>query len=182
MVPNYSYPWYIQHSPHFTKVYDQLYDLVSMASPLGIGDAFNIKDMTGSALTRLGILWGLQGAPQYYNGLIYKIDKWSDVKVWSGHAEDIEGALYKNFILMHAYINGRQYNLQLIKEAIAMLLGDAEYTLSVDEEYMSFTINLSAAPDVLRVIQQLQSYDRHFIGKPSGISYTFNYIPMEQQG
>lgn len=182
MVPNYNYPWYMQHSPKFTKLYDDLYDIVAMASPLGIGDAFNIKNMTGSALTRLGILWGLQGAPTYYDGLIFKIDRWSQAKVWSGQVRDFENAVYRNFVLMHAYVNGRQYNLQLIKEAVDILLGDNPHTLTVDEGFMKFTINITAAPDVLRIIQELQSYDRHFIGKPSGISYEFNYIPMEQQG
>lgn len=182
MQQNFLYPWYIQHSPNFVKMYDELYDLVAMASPLGIGDAFDLTKMSGTALTRLGILWGLQGAPKYFDGLVFKIDRWSETKVWSGQIQDIDNNIYRNFIMMHAYINGRQYNLQLIKEAISILLGSNPYTLTVDEGYMTFTINLTASSDTLRVIQELQSYDRHFMGKPSGISYTFNYIPMEQQG
>lgn len=180
MTPSNDYPWYVQHEPKFAGLYDELFNIVSMASPLGVGDAFYIPNLQGQALVRMGLLWGLQGAPAFYNGLIYGVDKWSDLKVWSGQMEDLAGDVYKRFVMMHAYINGRQYNLQLIKDAISILMGNNPYTLTVDEGFMSFTINLSASPDALRIIQQLQSYDRHFMGKPSGISYTFNYIPRQQ--
>lgn len=177
MVPNYNYPWYIQHAPSFVKLYDRLFDIVSMATPLDVGYSFDLAKMGGDALFRLGILWGLQGAPKYYDGLIYKIDDWSDVKVWSGQARDIEGDIYRRFVTLHAYCNGRSFTLGLIGEAIAILMGDSEYKLTVDEDFMSFTINLEGDPETLRIIQEMQSYDPHFLGKPSGISYKFNYIP-----
>lgn len=175
-----SYPWYVQHSPKFVTLYNALFDIVAQASPLGLGDTFDLDKAFGAALRRLGVMWGLQGAPSYYDGLIYKVDNWSQEKVWGGQVRDVDATLYKNFIRMHMYCYGRQYNLQLISDALAILLSDFPYTVTVTEDFMNFTINLTAEPDTLRIIQQLQSYDRHFLGKPSGISYTFNYIPMEQ--
>lgn len=178
MVPNNNYPWYIQQYPEFVQLYNRLYDIVAQASPLDLQDMFDIDKMNGEPLFRLGILWGLQGAPKYYDGMIYKVDEWSDIKVWSGQAQDIEGKIYRNFVRLHIYCNGRPFTLGLIAEAIAFLMEGEEYKLSVDEGYMNFTINLEADKEVLRIIQELQSYDAHFLGKPAGISYKFNYKPI----
>lgn len=177
MVPQNNYPWYIQHSPSFVKMYDRMYDIVSQASPLEVGDYFNIEDRDGDALIRLGIMWGLHGAPKYYDGLIFKVDKWSDTKVWTGQVRDMEGEIYKRFVAVHEYCNGRPYTYDLIKTAIGILLEGFSYKLSIDEGVMSFTINLEADASILRIIQEMQSYDSHFLGKPAGISYKFNYIP-----
>lgn len=176
MQANYNYPWYIQKTPSFTKLYDALFDIASMATPLGAEDLMFPDKATGEALFRLGILWGLTGAPKYYDGLIYAVDNWSDTKTWSGQLKDVEGKLYKQFIKLHAFCNGRQFNLQLIKDAIAFLMEGKSYKLTVDEGFMSFTINIEGDASDLRILQEMQSYDRRFLGQPSGIQYSFNYI------
>lgn len=179
MIKNQNYPWYIQHNPQFVSVYDGLFELASNASPLGLGDLFNLDKVYGDALFRLGILWGLQGSEKYYDGLIYGIDNWSETKVWGGQVQSVNQQIYRNFVRLHAYCWGRNFNLQLIQDAFNILLAGYDFTVTVDEDLMKFTINLTARSDILRIVQQIQSYDPHFIGKPVGIAYTINYIPTQ---
>ena len=185
MYDNQNYPWYVQKSPTFKTIYDGLFPVVSAASPLGVGSSFDINTLTGVALYKFGNMMGLQGNPTYYDGLIYNIDKWSDVKVWSGHVKDIDAKIYKNFVRMKAFLQGQTngfeqgYSLTLLRDCIAIALDGFEYSITVDEGFMEFTININATSEVLKIFQELQAYDAHFLGKPTGIKYTFNYTATD---
>lgn len=179
MVPNYNFPWYIQDNPDFVGLYNALYDIACMASPLGIGDAFDLDKLSGNALSNLGALWGISGSFAYNEGLTYGVDDWSGGKTWGGNTGTISEDLYRNFLRMHIYINGRNFDLGLINDALAILLAGYKYTVTVDEGFMNFTINIIADSNTLAVIEQISAFDSRFLGKPSGISYKFNFIQTD---
>lgn len=180
MKATYSYPWYLQSSPVFGALYSGFSDVAEQMSPLGIGDFFNYLTVpAGQPLYALGKIWGLIGAPGFYDGLIYDIDKWSGDKVWTGELQTLDDMLYRNFLKMKMYIQGRPYSLILIQEALEVLLAGTEHTITVPEDVMSFEINISATQEVLTVIQEINAFDSTFLGKPAGISYRFNYTATD---
>lgn len=176
MYNNPNYPWYIQSSPVFTKLYDGLFPIVSAASPLELRQMFSVDQVTGAGLLNFGRLWGLRGVwGAQSDGLIYNIDEWSTDKVWTGQMKDLDAKIYRNFIKMKTYINGRQYNLQLIKEAVARLLDGFEYDMWVEEQFMHFIIHISGPSATMNLLYNMAQYDPHFLGKPTGVSYEFIY-------
>ena len=185
MYDNQNYPWYVQKSPVFKTLYDGVFPIVSAASPLGLADILDIDSLEGNSLYRFGNIIGLRGNPYFFDGLIYNVDKWSDVKVWTGKGAAINEQLYRNFVKMKAFLQARAsvflqgFSLILIKEAMDIILDGQNYKLSVDEGFMEFIINIEAEAEVIRVFRILQSYDRHFLGKPSGIKYIFNYTETD---
>ena len=177
MFDNQNYPWYAQQSGTIKTLYDGFFPIAVDMSPLGIGNAFDINTLEDIALFNFGTMFGMSTRPQYFDGLIYDIDQWSGTKVWSGHIEDFESHIYKNFIRMKAYIAGRPYSLNLLKEAFEILTdGLDQCSVWVEENYMSFIIHLDAPVEVTRLFMQLNSFDLHFMGKPSGISYSWDYV------
>ena len=175
-----SYPWYLQQSANFTALYNGLASVAQNISPLAIGDFFNYHTLpAGQPLYTLGKIWGLLGAPGFYDGLIYDIDNWSETKVWSGHLRDLDDILYRNFMQMKMYIQGKPYCLTLIHDALEMLLTGTEHVITVTEDLMSFQINISASSEVLRIVQEINSFDSTFLGKPTGVSYRFNYVAID---
>lgn len=181
MFDNQNYPWYIQQSPICKKLYDGFFPIVSYASPLALSDVFNVDQITGTGLLNFGRMWGLRGTwGGTTDGLIYNIDSWSTDRVWSGEMKDIDAQIYRNFIRMKAYINGRDYSLITLQEAMKILLSDVEFEMWVDEGFMTFTINVKADGLVLNRLYNLSQYDTHFLGKPTGISYKFNFINLNQ--
>lgn len=186
MYVSYSYPWYLQQSPVFTALYDGFAEVAQNISPLGIGDFFNYRTIPeGEPLYALGKIWGLLGSPGFYDGLIYDVDKWSETKVWTGSLKQLDDMLYRNFMQMKMFIQGRPFSLTLIKQALDILLNGTEYQVSVTEDTMSFIINITANTEVVRVVQELNSFDSTFLGKPVGISYRFEYTATdapEQEG
>lgn len=182
MFDNQNYPWYLQQRGNFKTIYDGMFPIVSMASPLGIEDAFNVDQLAGLGLLYFGQMWGLRGMwGAVTDGMIYDIDKWSTDKKWSGEFQDLNAKIYRQFIKMNAYINGKNYTLGLIQEALAILLEGQDYSITVDEGFMNFTINLTAPSEVLNIMYNMQRYDNQFLGKPSGISYSFKYIVKNNQ-
>ena len=179
MFNNQNYPWYVQQAPSFKVLYDGFYTVANYATPLGIGSMFDSQALQGTGLFQLGMAWGLTGSPTFFDGLIYDVDNWSDLKVWSGQPQDVNKQIYRNFIKMKAYIYGKNYSLTVMKEALAILLSGFQYIATVTEGYMSFTINISANADVLRILQEMQSYDQRFLGHLPGIKILFNYVVTE---
>lgn len=158
-----------------------MFPIVSLATPLDIYQIFDVNQVTGQGLLNFGRMWGLRGIwGGTTDGLIYNIDKWSTDRVWSGQMKDLEAQIYRNFIRMKAYINGRPYSLTLLKEAMAILMGTREYEMWIDEDFMTFTINIKASYEVLIFLYNMEQYDTHFLGKPTGISYKFNYINVNE--
>jgi len=176
MIDNHNYPWYIQKSPGFTALYNGLFNIVKAASPLGLGDMFNIEALpAGPALFQVGKLWGLTDSPSFFDGLIYDVDKWSETKVWSGSVSSLEGSLYRNFLRMKIFIHNNRYSLKTLKQALDILLSGQEAEISVTERTMGFTINVKSDRETIRILQTLQSFDLYFMGQPCGIHYEFNY-------
>lgn len=177
---NYSYPWYLQESPVFTKLYTGFYEVATNITCLDVGDFFNYRTIpTGVPLYQLGRIWGVGSVLGYYDGLVYDIDKWSEDKKWTGQLTELDDNLTRNFLRMKMFIQGRAFNLILIRDALAILLEGEEYSITVTEELMGFTINLSAPTDVIGVIQSISNFDNAFLGKPSGIHYSFNYTATD---
>lgn len=174
-----NYPWYIQQAPRFVRLYEGFYNVFLAASPITARSAFDVGTLTGTPLLNFGLIWGLRGAwGGSTDGLIYNIDAWSTDRVWTGSMRDTDASIYRNFIRMKAYINGRPYTLQLIKEALEILVSDSSATFWVEEGYMSFVIHIKASGAVLNMFYNMTQYDPFFLGKPTGISYTWEY---EQQ-
>lgn len=178
MVDNQNYPLYAQQNGPLKTIYDGLFGVAEYISSWGIQDIFNVNQMKGKGLLYLGRMWGLRGVWGGQNtGLVYDIDRWSEDKVWTGEMKDLEASIYRNFIRMKAFISGKHYDLKLIQQAMAILLDGYQSTITVDETFMHFTINVTAPSDALSILYNMQQYDTHFLGKPTGISYDFNYIP-----
>lgn len=176
MIDNQNYPWYMQKSPGFVALYNGLYEVAKHVSPLGLGDMFNVDELpAGEPLYQLGRMWGINGSPNYFDGLIYDIDYWSETKVWSGSVSTLEDKLYRNFLRMKMFIQNKRYSLITLKEALTILLGGEEATITVEESEMSFVINIRANVNVIRILQTIHSFDLHFMGQPCGIRYQFNY-------
>lgn len=183
MFNNEAYPWYAQNSVSIKTLYDGFYPIAEAMTPLGIGDAFNIDILNNEALFTFGTMFGMSARPQYYDGLIYDVDRWSEVKVWSGHVEDLELNIYKNFLRMKAFIAGKPYSLNLLKDAFDILTnGLGTVSVWIEENNMSFIIHLDAPENITRLFMELNSFDLHFLGKPSGVSYTWDYVNAPQPG
>ena len=56
-----------------------------------------------------------------------------------------------------------------------------QYTASVTENYMAFTISITAPSAILRIIQEMRSYDDTFLGQLPGIHYDFAYTATDEQ-
>lgn len=184
MINNQNYPWYPQRNPVFTTLYSGFFEAAESMTPLPIGGFFDIDSVPYEMLLKLGPVWGLSGSPVYYDGMIYDIDAWGDPdtmegKAWTGQVQTANQAIYRNFIRMKAFINARQYNYQLVKDAIDILLSGYQHTISITEGYMTFTINISASGDILRILQEMQTYDPYFLGDLPGISYDFAYTATD---
>lgn len=182
MQMNYSYPWYLQESPAFNQLYTGFYNVATNISCLDVGDFFNYRTLpSGTPLYQLSRIWGVVGILGYYDGLVYDVDKWSADKKWSGQLLEQSDSINRNFMRMKMYIENRPFCLNLIKEAFDILLEGESYSVTVTEtpETMSFVINLTASNAVISIIQGISNFDSAFLGKPSGIHYSFNYVATD---
>lgn len=175
MIENNNYPWYLQQSDTFVSLYNGFFPVAQTASPLGIGDAFNIDQMTGAMLYRLGTYWGMAGSPYIWDGLIYNIDNWSEIKTWTGGLKELGEQLYSNMIKAKAFATGRVYSLNTLKGVIERALGSEEYTAEIREGFMEITISLTASQALLETFVEARAFDLAFIGKPSGIKVNWEY-------
>lgn len=156
-------------------LYNGFYPIAETASPLAFGDAFNIDEMSGTMLFRLGTYWGMSGSPYLWDGLIYDIDNWSEIKTWTGGLKELGEQLYSNLIKAKAYATGRPYSILTLKEIIGRVLGGAPHTLEVREGFMEMTISLTASQQILETFVEAKAFDLAFIGKPSGIKVNWEY-------
>lgn len=115
MIENNNFPWYLQQSSSFGALYYGFFPIAETASPLAFGDALNPYAMTGTMLFRIGTYFGMNGTPSFYNGLIYDIDNWSEVKTWTGGVAQIGEELYRNFLCAKAFAFGRLYSTDTLK-------------------------------------------------------------------
>lgn len=185
MIENNNFPWYLQLSPTFKSIYDGFFDVAVSASPLDFGKAFSVDEMKGAMLYRLGTYWGMSGSPYIWDGLIYDLDNWSESKNWTGGIKDVGEKLYANMIKAKAYAYGRPYCLETLKGVFERLFDGYEYEITVDSVGVvsdpdfpinKITINLSATREVIESFIEMRAFDLTFIGHPTGIQVTWNYI------
>ena len=175
MVNEQNYPWYAQQDGAIKILYDGFFPIAEAMSPLTLGDAFNIDNLTGKALISVGYMYGLSPTGAYYTGLLWSSENW-DEQVWTGEQQAINEQVYKNYIKMKAYINGRPYTLNLLNEALTMLMSGIDGVgFYVTEDTMSFVIHVVATEAAAEAFRQVQLLDYNFLGKPTGISYIISY-------
>lgn len=175
MIANNDFPWYLQESTIFLALYNGFFDVAVEASPLGIGDAFNIDEMKGMMLYRLGTYWGMSGSPYVWDGLIYDVDNWTEVKTWTGGLKELGQGLYANIIKAKAYAYGRPYSLITLKGVIEKMFEGEEVQAEVRESPMEITIALTATRELLETFIEARAFDLVFIGKPAGIKVVWEY-------
>ena len=178
MIENNNFPWYLQQSDTFVTLYDGFFGIAESASPLGLGDAFNLDLMRGEMLYRLGTYWGMSGSPYIWDGLIYNLDNWSETKTWTGGLKELGERVYSNLIRAKAYAYGRPYSLETLHGVLESVFSGEQYTVEVNESYMAIEIVITAQQSVLETFIEARAFDLAFIGKPSGIkvTWTYNYL------
>lgn len=175
MIENNNFPWYLQQSSVFVGLYTGFFDVAVDASPLGLGDAFNVDAMSGEMLFRLGTYWGMSGSPYIWDGLIYDIDEWSGVKTWTGGLKELGEQVYSNLIKAKAYAFGRVYSLNTLKGVFDKVFAGQTHQVEVTESDMEITISITAAQEVINTFIEARAFDLAFIGKPAGIKVTWEY-------
>ena len=175
MIENNNFPWYLQQSDTFTSLYNGFFSVAQTASPLGIGDAFNVDAMTGLMLYRLGTYWGMSGSPYLWDGLIYDIDEWTGIKTWTGGLKELGEQVYSNLIKAKAYAYGRQFSLKTIKGVLEKIFEGQQYEAVVTEDLMEITITITAAQSLIQTFIEARAFDFYFIGRPSGIKVIWQY-------
>ena len=175
MIENNNFPWYLQQSDSFVALYYGFFPIAEEASPLGIGDAFNINEMEGEMLFRIGSYYGLNGNPSFWDGLIYNTDNWSETKLWTGGVSSVQETFYRNFLKAKAYAYGRVYSLNTLKGVIDVLFDTIDYSAEIIEDYMAITIKITATQDAIRDFIDMRAFDLFFIGKPVGIKVEWDY-------
>lgn len=178
MIENNDFPWYLQQSPVFLTLYTEFFDVAVDASPLGLGDAFNIDEMHGQMLYRLGTYWGMAGSPYVWDGMIYDLDNWSGIKTWTGGLRQMGEQFYADLIKGKSYAFGRPYSLNTLKGVFDRVFAGQNITVEVEEDYMELTIKLTGVRTVLETFVQARAFDYMFIGKPAGIkvNWQYNYV------
>ena len=175
MIENHNFPWYLQQSDVFVALYYGFFHIAEDASPLGIGNAFNIDEMEGEMLFRIGSYYGLYGNPSFWDGLIYNTDNWSETKLWTGGVSAVQETFYRNFLKAKAYAYGRIYSLETLKGVMDRLFDSVDHSTEIIEDYMAITIKITASQDAIRDFIDMRAFDLFFIGKPVGIKVEWDY-------
>ena len=185
---NYDFPWYLQNSDGFMALYEGLYNVSTHISPISLLDALDIDNAT--TLKQLRFIATLYGLRSDWVGieqaLIYDVNKWSapeaqdgEENYWSGLPTDTFDLL-KNYIKAKVQIRNKNLTLQNIKDFFTMCLAhrsfDAGTGISVTESLMHFDLTVTLDGDTLSDMVTLLSVDPYPFGKPTGISYSINYV------
>lgn len=182
MFYNEDYPWYLQDSPVFSKLYDGIYEVAKNISPLDIWKLFYITELSGSNIKLHAALWGLSGEwSGVRDALNYNIDSWGNLeegtgKYWSGIQGLVDDEWYRRYVLMKIYIQNKPFSYTLIKDALDVLLGNIYKEVSVTEETMVCNINIQTDSEVSSILRGILSYDPDMLGKPTGIKVNYNFI------
>lgn len=174
MIENNNFPWYLQQSSTFTTLYYGFFPVAEVASPLAFGDAFNVDRATGKMLFRLGTYWGMNGDNTVWDGLIYDIDNWSEVKVWTGGVKRIEEDLYRNIIKAKSYAFGRLYSLTTLKGVLDLIFA------GVDCDYQVYEGEIEQSIDLGFINQQVEESEDYGSVADATIS-SLNYGTLVQK-
>ena len=172
---NQNYPWYMQQSESFSGLYNDLFAIVSEASPLDVYKMAYLDFMYGKGLLNLGTIWRITGDPRFVDAMIYDLDNWSEGKVWTGGLGEVNAEMFRKIIQAKIFMQGRQLCLSTLKSVFDMIFDGTGITVEVEESYMHFDINITGDSDAGRLFILLKSLDPVFLGALPGISYSYNY-------
>lgn len=136
MIENNNFPWYLQQSSAFLALYTGFFDIAVEATPLALGNAFNIDEMHGAMLHRIGEYFGMATSAYTWDGLIYNMDAWSDGKNWTGGIRQLGEDFYSKIIKAKMYAYGHQYCLETLYNVFEIVFEGVEHTIKVFEQGM----------------------------------------------
>lgn len=182
---NYDFPWYLQNSEGFMTLYTGLYNVATSISPISLLSALDIDNAAFPAQLKLvATLYGLRADwVSIEQALIYNVNKWSvdgvEENYWSGLPSESQ-ALLKNYIKAKVQIRNKNLTLQTLKEFFGVCLAHRDFNpataISVTESTMHFDLTVTVDSEVLEDMVTLLSVDPYPFGKPTGISYSINYV------
>lgn len=138
---------------------------------------FDLENAETGQLYSIGAMWGMASSKTYFDGMIYDIDNWSELKVWTGGIKPVALTLYRRFVAAKIYSNEMNYSLTMLHDVLEMIFEGYTHEITVDEneEKHTVTINIRAKEEIIRLFIELRAFDRYFLGTPSGVSVKFNY-------
>lgn len=182
---NYDFPWYLQNSEGFMTLYTGLFDTAKTISPITFLDCFDIDNVEyPQQIKTIAMLYGLRGDwVGIEDALIYNINEWSVEdqveNYWSGKPAD-SLVLLKNYIKAKVQIRNKNLTLQSLKQFFTTCLAHRNFNpstdISVTESTLHFDLTVSVDTEVLNDMVTLLSVDPWPFGKPTGISYSINYV------
>ena len=136
MIENNNFPWYLQQSSAFLALYTGFFDIAVDATPLALGNAFNIDEMQGAMLHRIGEYFGMATSAYTWDGLIYNMDAWSDGKNWTGGIRQLGEDFYSKIIKAKMYAYGHQYCLETLYNVFEIVFEGVEHNVRIIEQGM----------------------------------------------
>ena len=182
---NYDFPWYLQNSEGFMSLYNGLYNTATTISPITFLNCLDLDNAEfPQQIKTVAMLYGLRGDwVGIEDALIYDINNWSVDEVeenyWSGRVGDSLDLL-KNYIKAKVQIRNKNLTLEALKDFFAVCLAhrnfDPETAISVTESTLHFDLTVVVGNEILNDMVTLLSVDPWPFGKPTGISYSINYV------
>lgn len=181
---NQNYPWYLQTSPVFSTLYEEMFATARNFSPVDVYKAFypnvaveTITDGASAsyALKTYANLWQVPTEFSAIEGaLIYDQGQWSVTDKWNGDMTGASLDWFFRYIKMKTHINNQPFSLNLIKEAFEILMGPVGYNITVTETQNAITVNIETELQNVTVLQGILNVDKTLFGKPIGATITFN--------
>lgn len=184
-------PWYIQDSENFSKLYEGVYDAAKSITCLPAYKIFYPTELDFVGLKQHATFWGTATSwTGVSDALMYDTDEWAweetdtsgdepvtipHGKYWSGILNEVDSEWYRRYIYAKTFLNNKPYTLQNLHDAIAILMGNIEYTAEVDIDTLSCEVTISTDSTSVDVLRGLVSYDPSFLGKPVGIKVTYSF-------
>ena len=180
---NQNYPWYLQTSPTFTKLYEGMFNVAKNFTSL---DAYKVfyPDIMADVSDNLAVLSGLNTYATLWqipteisavvDALVYDVDKWSDTKKWDGAVTGISVDWFLRYIKMKTFINQQVLCEQMIKNALDILFGNIQHTVEVTVENYEIKIDIvTDSNDAVNFFVGLTTIDSTLFGKPMGLKITY---------
>ena len=102
-----------------------------------------------------------------------------EINYWSGRTTETTDLLV-NYIKAKVQIRNKNLTLQTLKQFFEVCLAHRDFNpstdISVEESTLHFDLTVSVDGDILNDMVTLLSVDPYPFGKPTGISYSINYV------
>lgn len=103
----------------------------------------------------------------------------TEINYWSGRMTETTDLLV-NYIKAKVQIRNKNLTLQTLKQFFEVCLAHRDFNpstdISVEESTLHFDLTVSVDGDILNDMVTLLSVDPYPFGKPTGISYSINYV------